>query len=211
MTRSNLPSHLAKSVQPVVTLTELLWALIGLLLTIGGTLVKASIITFPWMWSPQGVPFHSLGITYQIGAVLLVSCLGGKNAGVISQVAYLAIGLAGWFPVFTGGSGLNYLREPSFGYLLGFLPGAWVCGYLAFKNPPKLESLALSSLSGLVLIHLTGISYLGVIYWLKWVDVEASPFKQAIMTYSVHLLPGQFAVVCAITVLAFVMRFIMFY
>jgi biotin transport system substrate-specific component len=210
MTRLNPLSLAIKSLQPVVTLTDLLWALIGLLLTIGGTLLKASITSFPWMWNDQGVPLHFLGVSYQIGAVLLVSCLGGKNAGIMSQIAYLALGLAG-FPVFTKGNALDYLREPSFGYLLGFLPGAWVCGYLAFKQPPRLESLALSSLGGLLCVHVTGVSYLLLTYWLKWSDATAYPLKQAFFTYSLNLIPGQLAVTCAVTVLAFAMRLIMFY
>jgi biotin transport system substrate-specific component len=210
MTRSNQSSHAVKSLRPVVTLTELLWALIGLLLTIGGTLIKASITSFPWTWNAQGVPLHFLGVSYQIGAVLLVSCLGGRNAGVMSQIAYLALGLAG-FPVFTKGSGLDYVREPSFGYLLGFLPGAWVCGYLAFKRPPRLESLAFSSFCGLLCVHATGIAYVLFTYWLKWIDASALPLKQALLTYSLHLIPGQLAVVCAVTVLAFALRLVMFY
>ncbi len=78
---------------------EILWAIIGLLLTIGGNFLEAYIINFPWSWSQQGVNTHSVGVTYQIGAVLLVGCLGGKNAGALSQIAYLVIGLMG-FQVF---------------------------------------------------------------------------------------------------------------
>ena len=74
----------------------MLWALTGLLLTIGGTLLKASITDVPWAWTPQTIPLHLLGVSYQIGAVLLVGCLGGKNAAVISQIAYLLLGLAGF-------------------------------------------------------------------------------------------------------------------
>ena len=64
---------------------ELLWALIGLLLTIAGTFVEAFATNFPWTWSNQGIHSQSLGITYQIAAVLLTGCVGGKNAGILSQ------------------------------------------------------------------------------------------------------------------------------
>ncbi|NJR50066.1 MAG: biotin transporter BioY [Leptolyngbyaceae cyanobacterium CSU_1_3] len=205
------PSYrLNRPVRSVITVTELLWALIGLLLTIGGTLLKASITGMPWTWSSQAVPLHFLGVSYQIGAVLLIGCLGGKNAAVMSQIAYIALGLVG-FPVFDRGGGLSYLREPSFGYLLGFVPGAWVCGYFAFRTPPRLESLAFSNLCGLVVIHLTGIVYLIFAYLLKWVDADKYPFFKSLFSFSVNLLPGQFAVLCAVTVLAFVMRRLMFY
>jgi biotin transport system substrate-specific component len=187
------------------------------MLTIGGTLLRASMLAphfvfagAPWIWTPQSVPLHFLGVSYQIGAVLLIGCLGGKNAAVMSQIAYLALGLAG-FPVFSQGGGIQYLVSPSFGYLLGFVPGAWVCGYLAFKAPPRLESLAFSGFCGLFVIHLTGIAYLILGSMLRWVNLESSSVWQAFLTYSINLLSGQLAVTCAIAVLAFFLRRIMFY
>lgn len=200
----------ARSKRFRITLTDLLWALIGLMLTIGGTLLKASITNAPWTWTPEAVPLHFLGVNYQIGAVLLVGCLGGKNAAVMSQIAYLALGFAG-FPVFSQGGGIGYLNSPSFGYLLGFVPAAWICGYLAFKVPPRLESLAFSGLSGLFAIHAIGILYLilGAIF--QWVNLGKLSLWQAFIAYSVNLLPGQLAVTCSVAVLAFVMRRVMFY
>ncbi|UBF28174.1 biotin transporter BioY [Kovacikia minuta CCNUW1] len=190
--------------------TELLWALIGLLLTIGGTFLEAFVAMPTWHWGANSIQAHSLGVTYQIGAVLLVGCLGGRNAAVLSQIAYILLGLT-WFPVFAQGGGISYLKEPSFGYILGFIPGAWLCGYLAFKALPKLESLAFSCLSGLLSIHMSGILYLVLSYALNWVNTSELPLYQALLKYSVYPLPGQFAVICAVTVLAFTLRHIMFY
>jgi biotin transport system substrate-specific component len=201
---------MTKPVRPRITLTDLLWALIGLILTIGGTLLRASITGLPWTWTPQTVPLHFLGVSYQIGAVLLVGCLGGKNAAVMSQIAYLGLGLAG-FEIFNEGGGLSYISKPSFGYLLGFIPGAWLCGYFAFRTPPRLESLAFSCLCGLLTIHLTGILYLLLSYGLKWTKPDALPLWNALFNYSISPLPGQLAVVCAVTVLAFLLRRLMFY
>lgn len=191
----------------MVTITELLWALIGLLLTIGGNFFKAAIIALPLSAHALEV---SLGVSYQIGAVLLVGCLGGRNAAIISQIAYLLLGLAG-FPIFTKGGGLQYFLEPSFGYLLGFIPGAWLCGYLAFRAAPRLEWLAASCLAGLAVIHLVGMTYLGLIYGLRWSAASGQALQQALQLYSGQLLLGQLAVVCAVTVLAFGLRRLMFY
>lgn len=209
MTRTPSRRPPARSRRFRITLTDLLWALIGLMLTIGGTLLRASITGLPGIGTSQSVPLYFLGVSYQIGAVLLIGCLGGKNAAVMSQIAYLALGLAG-FPVFSQGGGIQYLNAPSFGYLLGFVPGAWICGYLAFKAPPRLESLAFSGLCGLLVIHLTGVTYLILGSMLGWVKLESSIW-QAFLTYSVNLLPGQLAVTCAIAVLAFILRRVMFY
>ncbi|HEY9883401.1 MAG TPA: biotin transporter BioY [Thermosynechococcaceae cyanobacterium] len=188
--------------------TELLWALIGLILTIGGTFLEA-FMTTPSLGA-AGYQTHSLGVTYQFGAALLVGCLGGKNAAALSQIAYIMLGLT-WFPVFAQGGGLSYLKEPSFGYILGFIPGAWLCGYLAFKASAKLESLAFSCLCGLLSIHVTGMLYLAATYGLGLVNQSGLPLQQSLMKYSLYPLPGQLAIVCAVTVLAFTLRQLMFY
>jgi biotin transport system substrate-specific component len=190
---------------------EILWALIGLMLTIGGTLLEAFVPSPPWAWFQHGVvEAYSLGVTCQIGAVLLVGCLGGKNAAVISQVAYLLLGLT-WFNVFTQGGGIDYALNPRFGYLLGFVPGAWICGYLAFRFPVKLEYLALSCLAGLVSIHAMGIAYLSIANSFHWAVMGSASLSQLLLTYSLSPLPGQLAVICAVSVVSFALRHVMFY
>lgn len=192
----------------MVASNQLLWSLIGLLLTISGTFLQAYATNAPWGWSEHGIQTIPLGVTYQIGAVLLVGCLGGSNAGALSQIAYLILGLS-WLFVFTQGGGIGYFQLPNFGYLLGFVPGAWVCGYLAFRVPAKLESLASSCLWGLLIIHLCGLTYLILNQIFHW--SSQLPLLQSILKYSVYPLPGQLAVVCAVTVLAYVLRLILFY
>ncbi|HEY9645755.1 MAG TPA: biotin transporter BioY [Chroococcidiopsis sp.] len=193
------------------TPTELLWALIGLILTIGGTFLEASITNAPWNWVYQGLQPLSLGVSYQVGAVLLVACLGGKNAAVISQIAYLLLGLT-WFNVFTQGGGIDYIYRPSFGYLLGFIPGAWICGHLAFRLPTRLESLAASCLCGLAAVHVTGLAYVILATRLfGWVDEAKTTMLDLFISYSVTPIPGQLVVVCAVTVLSYILRNLMFY
>lgn len=189
---------------------ELLWAVIGLLLTISGTFVEAYFTDLPWYWSQHGIGTLSLGVTYQIGAVLLVGCLGGRKAAALSQIAYLALGLT-FLPVFAQGGGIGYIKQPDFGYLLGFIPGAWICGLLAFSATPKIESLAFSCSCGLLTIHLTGLAYLILTHVLGWPGSEVISLVQAALEYSFYPLPGQLAVVCAVTVLAYCLRHVMFY
>jgi biotin transport system substrate-specific component len=190
----------------MATSTELLWALMGLLLTIGGTFLEAFIAVPAWT-QMQTLP---LGVTYQVGAVLLVGCLGGRNAGALSQIAYLLLGLS-WFPIFAQGGGMGYIHQPTFGYLLGFVPGAWVCGFLAFKVIPRLESLAFSCLCGLLTIHAVGMGYLVVGSSMGWLQSLKLPVLQAMVKFSFYPLPGQLAMVCATTVVAFVLRHALMY
>lgn len=193
------------------TFTELLWAVIGLLLTIGGTFLGAFIAAPSFSGGSPLLQMYSLGVTYQVGAVLLVGCLGGRNAGALSQIAYLLLGLT-WFPIFSQGGGALYVREPSFGYLLGFVPGAWICGYLAFKALPRLESLVFSCLCGLAVIHCAGVGYLLVTYPTGWLNVKPGiPLLEILTRLSIVPLPGQLAIVCAVAVVAFTVRQLMFY
>lgn len=194
-------------------LAECLLAIAGLLLTIFSTFVEVFVTNPPWQWWDQGIYPSSLGITYQVGAVLLTACIAGANAGAIAQLGYILLGLS-WLPIFAFGGGWDYWQQPTFGYLLGFIPGAWCCGWLAFRSRPKIESLAVSALAGLGGIHLTGILYLGFLAVLKLGIPPILPLTQlptAIMTFSIAALPGQGIVVCLSAVLAYFLRKLLFY
>jgi biotin transport system substrate-specific component len=193
-----------------MTPTELIWALIGLLLTIGGTWVEASIAGPAWIWSQDGIQVYPLGTSFQLAAVFLVSCAGGRNAGALSQIAYVVLGLT-WLPIFTDGGGLDYVHESSFGYILGFIPGAWVCGTIAFAEPLRIESLAWSCLSGLGVVHFFGIFYLILGQQLGWLVPDALPLFRSLLHYSLYPLPSQLAIVCATSVVSYGLRQILFY
>jgi biotin transport system substrate-specific component len=184
--------------------------MIGLLLTMGGTFLEGYVATSPLSWSQYGIHAFSLGVTYQIGGVLLAGCLGGKNAGALSQIAYIVMGLT-LLPVFADGGGIGYVKVSQFGYLIGFIPGAWICGFFAFKARPRLETLAFSCFCGLLIVHLCGITYLILSYVLQWQGTETLSLMQAMLRYSWFALPGQLAVACAVVVIAYVLRHLMFY
>lgn len=187
----------------------LLWAAIGFILTTAGTFIHAYTITFPWSWSGDGLGINALGVNYQIGAVLLIACVGGKNAALISQITYVLLGIIG-LPVFDLGGGFNYLQQSNFGYLIGFILGGWLCGWLAFQTLVRFSALIASCLTGLLVIHLVGIVYLTVMYFTVGLGADIDSLFQAIAIYSLYRLPGQLAVVCAASLLSFGMRKLMF-
>lgn len=184
---------------------DILWAFIGLILTVGGTFVEAA-----WVLGDRGLQSQPLGITFQVGAVLLVGCLAGRNAGALSQISYLILGLM-WLPVFGQGGGLGYVWQPTFGYLLGFVPGAWLCGHMAFRSRPRLEHLALSGLSGLLTIHVFGLAYLAFLYFFVGIAPEpwAALWRNAYL-YSLAPLGSQLVVVCAVAVASYFLRRLLF-
>ena len=63
----------------------------------------------------------------------MTSLLCGPQIGTISAISYLIIGLF-YLPVFHGGGSVGYILTHEFGYLLGFIPAAWLCGLLAKKD-----------------------------------------------------------------------------
>jgi len=187
----------------------LLWAAVGVILTTICTFLPAYTIAAPWSWLGNGLGVNTLGVSYQIGAVLLIACVGGKNSAFISQISYVSLGLAG-LPVFDQGGGFNYLLQPNFGYLIGFAFGGWLCGWLAFQTLVRFSSLVASCLVGLLAIHIVGISYLTMIYFISGLGEGIDSFFQAISIYSLNPLPGHLAVLCATSLVAFSMRKLMF-
>jgi biotin transport system substrate-specific component len=182
-----------------------MWALSGLLLTIASTFIQPSLLLPTLTGQSNNIAIESISVTMQIGAVLLTGCLGGRNAALLSQIAYITLGLSG-FSVFYQGGGLSYLKYPSFGYLLGFLPGGWLCGFLAFLRPPSIERMAISCFGGLLTIHLVGIFYAIVIQLPNFSAIQTSLWQ-----YSGQVLPGQILVVCATIVIATLSRRLLFY
>ncbi len=76
------------------------------------------------------LPFSPVPITGQTFAVLMLGALLGSRRGGLAMVAYLVEGLMG-LPVFASGIGLAALLGPAGGYLVGFVPAAYIVGRLA--------------------------------------------------------------------------------
>ena len=103
------------------------------------------------------IPLQS---NWQIPGLLLTPLLCGPQIGTISAISYLIIGLF-YLPVFHGGGSVGYILTHEFGYLLGFIPAAWTCGYLVEKNSrANLINYSLYTTISLSVLHLTGLIYL---------------------------------------------------
>jgi biotin transport system substrate-specific component len=107
--------------------------------------------------------FPVIPLTFQPFFCAFAGILLGARLGLMSQIVYIAIGLAG-IPVFTEGGGLMYVLKPSFGYLLGFAAGAYVIGIIAERlKVMNLKNALISVMSGLAVIYLIGVPYIYLI------------------------------------------------
>lgn len=80
------------------------------------------------------VPFKPVPLTLQSTTAILIGMVYGSRKGSGVILSYLIAGILG-FPVFAElSSGLPVLLGPTGGYLIGFLPAAWIGGFLAEKG-----------------------------------------------------------------------------
>lgn len=103
------------------------------------------------------IPLPGIPFTLQILFVLLAGLLLGSRAGLVSVLVYIFVGLAG-IPVFSGGGGLAYVFQPTFGYIIGFALGAFVTGWIAERKPePSTLRLILAAMAGTAVIYALGL------------------------------------------------------
>lgn len=106
------------------------------------------------------VPWSSVPITGQTFAVLLTGALLGSRLGALSVVAYLAQGAMG-LPVFAYGGGAAYFAGPTGGFLIGFVPMAFVVGYLCERGWDRRPwTAAPAMLAGSAVLYIFGLSWL---------------------------------------------------
>lgn len=104
------------------------------------------------------IPMPFCPITLQILFTTLAGILLGGRNGAVSVGVYVLLGLAG-VPVFTGGGGISYILQPTFGFLIGFIIGAYVTGKICHSGEPTMKRLILGSLAGYIPIFLIGTLY----------------------------------------------------
>ncbi len=128
------------------------------------------------------LPISPVPLTAQTFAVLLVGAVLGSRLAVAAVGLYLLEGLAG-LPVFAaGGAGPAWLAGPTGGYLLGFLPAAWITGALAERGWDRRVTTTLAAMA------LGDAALLGC--GMVWLGVLAGP-RAALWAGCVPFLPGE--------------------
>ena len=136
------------------------------------------------------LPFSPVPITLQTAVVLAAGLMLGANKAAAALLTYLCMGLLG-LPVFTGGGGFHSLLLPSFGFIVGFVPAAWLVGriqeFFAQQGSATGSGLlrsACACLAGILVYDTVGILWLHMN--LNYVLANDVPFSK---TLALGLLP----------------------
>lgn len=149
--------------------------MLGVLLTIVATALGAQVELF------LGPLADSVPGTLQTLALLTGAALLGPKRAALAAALYLALGIAG-LPLFHGWASYSpaeFMEYPSAGYLVGFLPGATLVGFLASRRS-QLVALIGAMLAG----HLT------ILLWGVPVFAASIDWNTAMDAGLVQLLPG---------------------
>ena len=102
------------------------------------------------------IPTQPVPTTAQVFVVLLAGALLGPRLGFLSQLTYLAFGIAG-APVFAGGKfGILTLLGSTGGYLVAFPLAAYLAGVVALRVRSQIGLMVGLLLASLVLLFVGG-------------------------------------------------------
>jgi biotin transport system substrate-specific component len=112
------------------------------------------------------LPFTAVPLTLQPMVVLVGGFALGARLAFVSQVLYLAAGIAG-LPVFAASAtlppGALRLLGPTGGYLMAYPVAAFVAGYLAERGfDRRYLTSVLAMCAGLAIIFASGVTWLGL-------------------------------------------------
>ncbi len=115
-----------------------------------------AVLGLPGAFTPFGL---TVPITAQTLGVMLAGLLLGARRGALAVVVLLVLVAAG-LPLLAGGrGGLGVLASPSAGYLVGWVPGAFVAGLLAGVPAGRwrlVPLLVAAVLGGVVVVYACG-------------------------------------------------------
>lgn len=143
------------------------------------------------------IPLGYSSITLQTFFTAMAGCVLGPWYGALSQLVYVALGLVG-LPIFTQGGGIGYLMQPTFGFLIGLIPAAWVIGRIAGRKPEP-KQIVPACLLGYGVLYAIGVPYMALI--LNTFLGKGMGFSAIMWAGMIPFLPGDMIKILCITLL----------
>jgi biotin transport system substrate-specific component len=135
------------------------------------------------------VPTWPVPVTLQSFAIAGLAAAFGWRIGTATVIAYLLEGAAG-LPVFATGGGIAYLMGPTGGFLLGFIPMAYIIGRAAdLGASARLGMLVFAMLIADAVLFALGFLWLltlgAAASWLDPANLVGSAFAKAVQPFLV--------------------------
>lgn len=107
------------------------------------------------------IPFMPVPASMESLAVLFIGMSYGSRLGTLTVMAFIAEGAMG-LPVFSSmNSGLPVILGPTGGYIFGFIPAAFVGGYLVERGLGRhILTAAIAGVAATSIIWICGLGYL---------------------------------------------------
>ncbi len=144
------------------------------------------------------IPLGPVPFTLQNLFAALAGFLLGPRDGLLAWAVFLAAGFLG-LPVFPSGGGPGLLFHPTFGFVLGFGPCAWICGRFG-QGRLSLKKTALVASAGFGSVYLLGLPWLWAL--LNWVAGTPMGFGAVFKMGFLIFLPTDLLKIAAVTLLA---------
>lgn len=101
----------------------------------------------------------------QIPVVLFVASMLGRKYSFMAISLYIILGLF-FIPVFALGGGLNYMFKYTFGFIIAYIPSAFIISTILSKYN-NFKSYIQSAVIGVLIIHIIGIIYMLTVLMFK--------------------------------------------
>ena len=117
------------------------------------------------IFPPLTVPVIGVPVTAQSMGVMLAGGILGARRGALAMTLFLVLVAIG-LPVLAGGrGGIGMFAGPSGGFLAGWVPGAYLCGWLTERLWSRLNlvwAFAVSATGGIGVVYLAGVPWIAV-------------------------------------------------
>src|SRR5699024_1291342 len=120
------------------------------------------------------IPLPLIPITGQTLAVGLAETILGSRLGTVATLLYIAMGSVG-IPVFaqmTGGLGVIF--GPTGGFIVGFIPTAFIIGLYIEKTAPTILQAGIANIIGMFITLAFGAVWLKISANLSWIATMKS-------------------------------------
>jgi biotin transport system substrate-specific component len=119
---------------------------------------------------PLPMPFVPVPLTLQTLGVMLAGLILSPRLAALAMLLYVVLALVG-FPVLPGGrGGLAVFAGPTGGFILGFIPGAFVVSWLAARNLSETTTAAMIArnfgaavFGGAIVVYAIGVPWLAMV------------------------------------------------